>query len=239
MVVTIVKPEYLPNFRYFSRLFSSDVCIFLDTIPLPKRDVISRALVPGGDSAEWLIVPVKRSNRQGQLIKDAEIDYTIHWERKHLRRLYHQYRKLQYFDETFPLIKDIFKAQKKFLVDMNSDLITAIARLLQISCVFRRGSEFSIDMNTPERKPLLAAAAGAAVYYADENERSYIDESAYKKYFIDVNYSNFSMPKQCFNGGVDVSIVDLLFTCGAMQVNSFFCRKRLEIKTASNNSILT
>ena len=173
--------------------------------------------------------PQGGSGRGSQLIKDAEIDYTVHWERKHLRRLYHYYRDARYFEEAYPLIKTILQSQPRLLAEMNISIISALAGLLQIPCTFHRASEFSVDITSPERKPLLRllGAVGGTVYCADEWERTYLNVSSFKHCsrkagcLVPPLRDDFSKKVSEYNTPLNISIVDMFFMYGAMTVNSF------------------
>lgn len=242
MIVTIQKPEYLPGLAYFDKIYKADICILLDSIPLTERDSCARTTVLGHIGPELIIVSVKRSQKSGQLIKDARIEDAIFWKKKHLKTLYHVYRNALYFEETYPALREIISRSWSSLADMNIELITAIASVLQLSCRFYRSSELSNEPcrfnnpGTPEpphaseyTAELIKAVKGNA-YLADESERPCLSKERFtpKHPEISVTFPDSSHPEypqpqipgDTFIPGL--SIVDALFNCGKQAVHSFF-----------------
>lgn len=225
MIVTIQKPEYLPGLSYFDKIYKADLCIFLDDTPLSKRDTVSRAKILKHGAPEWISVSVKRSKRSIQLIKDAEIDDTIFWKKNHLKKLYHLYKSAPYFEETYPVFKEIISLPWVSLSGMNIELITKIASMLQLSCRFSRSSEYAVNAWKTERLVGLVMAEKGSIYLCSEYERPYFDEAVVTAHGIKVIYNDFQHPVYRQQGNTflpGLSIVDALFYCGKQAVHSFF-----------------
>lgn len=225
MIVTIQKPEYLPGLSYFDKIYKADLCIFLDDAPLSKRGAVSRAKILKHGTPEWISVSVKRSKRSTQLIKDAEIDDTIFWKKNHLKKLYHMYKSAPYFEETYPVLREIISHPRVSLSVMNIELITKTASMLQLSCGFSRSSEYAVNACKTERLVGLVMAEKGSVYLCSEYERPYFDEAVVASNGIKVVYNDFQHPVYRQQGNTftpGLSIIDALFNCGKQAVHAFF-----------------
>jgi len=231
MIVTIRKPEYLPGLSYFDKIYKAGICIFLDDAPLSKRSAVSRAKILKHGTPEWISVSIKRSKRNAQLIKDAEIDDTIFWKKNHLKKLYHLYKSAPYFEETYPVLKEILSHPWVSLPGMNIELITKTASMLQISCKFSRSSEYAVSASGTERLVGLVTAVKGSVYLCSEYERPYFDEAVVASHGIKVIYNDFQHPVYRQGGNTftpGLSIIDALFNCGKQAVHAFFSPLELD-----------
>lgn len=79
------------------------------------------------DGMRSLIVPVIHSSNMA--IRQIEIDYTLPWQRTHLRTIEAAYRSAPYFEHYFERIEDLFATRHRWLFDLNCE---TTSRLLEI-----------------------------------------------------------------------------------------------------------
>ena len=233
LVVTAQIPEYLPGLAYFDRINQSGACIFLNSVKLKRRDNCARTKILGQSKPELLTIALKRSGKKGQLIKDAVIDENNIWKKKHLKKLYHVYRNAPYFEESYPVLEDILKRDWILIADLNRILIESICSMLQIKCEFHLSSElFGEIKNAGQLVDLLQTVEGYSLL-AEEADRPFLsaggrspscgNETLFTSKGLKLSFHKFYHPvynqqRESFIPGL--SIVDALFHCGNLAVNS-------------------
>ena len=68
-------------------------------------------------TTSMLSVMVTENN--GMLIKDACINYNNAWQEKIIAKIVQWYRKATYFEDVFPLFREVLENRYDFLVDLN------------------------------------------------------------------------------------------------------------------------
>ncbi|WP_209330418.1 WbqC family protein [Lunatimonas salinarum] len=122
---------YLPNLAYF--------CLVKDfeeiRIPLEDRYVKqtyrNRCEILLANKVEKLSVPVK-GGKKNHRFEAVEIDYAQKWLHVHLRGIQSAYGKAPYFEYLFPDLEGVYKKNRRFLWELNLDLLTICLRFLNI-----------------------------------------------------------------------------------------------------------
>lgn len=230
LVVTAQIPEYLPDMAYFDRINKSGLCIFLDSVKLERKDNCARTRILGQREPELLTISVKRSRKEGQLIHDAVIEDNNTWKKKHLKKLYHVYKNAPYFDESYPALADILQRDWTLISDLNRSLIEVLCKRLQIQCDFKLSSELFGEITNADQLVDLFKIVKGNTFLAEEADRPFLNRSLFEGSNIRLSFHRFYHPeynqqRDTFTPGL--SIIDALFNCGNMMVNSMFNQSKI------------
>ena len=108
MRVTIHQPDFIPWYGFFERWAKADVLILLDDVQFLRRGWHHRDKIKSPNGTSWLTVPVVKSGRFSQLIKDVEILGTGNWAHRHLERIRYAYRNAPSFEVGFGKVNEVY-----------------------------------------------------------------------------------------------------------------------------------
>jgi WbqC-like protein family len=238
-VVAIHQPNYIPWLGYFYKIARANKFVFLDTVPYPKGSYINRNSIKKATGPGWLTIPIAKSGRSGQLIRDVQTCDRQRWQKQHLKSLQSNYGRAAHFKEISAFIESHYTSlvdSKCLLAEFNIGLIRAIATFLGIEPLFLLASELGVSGHKTELLLDICRKVGARTYLAGTGARQYQDDSIFSAASIAPVYSEFSHPRypQLFGDFVqNLSIVDALMNCGRQGT-----RQLLGLEPAKQNSSL-
>jgi len=191
--VTIHQPDFMPWLGFFARWRESDIYVVLDDVQFLRRGWHHRDRIKTAAGPAWLTVPVRKSGRFNQDIRDVEVENGP-WRRKHLAAIAAAYARAPCFAEVFPLLEEVYGRDHAWLMDLNLDLLRLFARLLGIATPLTMASQHGLAETGTARLVRLCALHGADVYLAGTGSRDYLDESLFAARGIRVEWQNFEHP---------------------------------------------
>jgi len=105
MVISVHQPQYIPWLGYFDKIAHSDIFVILDNVQYKSREFQNRNRIRTRTGWIWLTVPVVTKDGSRIKIKDAMIDNTMPWQRKHIGNIKEWYASAPYFKEYFPFFE--------------------------------------------------------------------------------------------------------------------------------------
>lgn len=214
----ITQSNYIPWKGYFDLLRSSDVFVVFDEVQYTKRDWRNRNKLICKSGPKWLTIPVKTKKKYNQKISETEV-LNDNWVIDHLNFMENNYRKANFFDEYYPIIKKIIiDSQDKYLSKINIRIIKNLLYLLDINVEIIHSSQFDLDEEKNDKLISICNQLNISNYITGPSALNYID----KKKFIDSNislsifeYKNYKQYKQLWDGfDHNVSIIDMFFNLG-------------------------
>ncbi|MCS6822841.1 MAG: WbqC family protein [Cytophagaceae bacterium] len=117
----LIEPQYLPCLEYFHLLLNySDV--YLDgALRFQKQSYLNRTYILTSTQKLALIVPVKHPLNKP--FKDIKIDYSLPWQKIHIRSIQSAYGKAPFFEFYFESIQNIISKRHDYLYDLNFELL--------------------------------------------------------------------------------------------------------------------
>lgn len=217
MVVSIHQPNYIPWTGYFYKIYKSDIFVFLDDVQYIRRGFINRNRIKTHQGVSWLTVPVENKGNYGCKINQIKIKNDPDWRKNHLRTIESNYKRSDYFNVLYDVLKDCLMANHDRLSDLNMDIIKNICKLLDIKTEMVLSSELNINTKGTERIISICKALGADEYLSGSGGAKYQDEKMFEENSIRLVYSDFreNPYKQLwgeFIGGL--SVIDYIFNCG-------------------------
>ena len=217
MIVAIHQPQYLPWLGYFDKMRRADVFCFLDNVQYKKNDWQNRNRIKTAQGWQWLTVPVHY--RFPQKINEVTINNAVKWKNKHLQALISNYNRAPFFKEFLDIFELVYSENWESLSDLNIFLIKRLRTALglqQRQAV--KASDFELREDPTDRLIDICKALKADTYLSGQDGTVYMDLERFKQSGIRVVVQDFKHPvyPQVFQEFQShMSIVDLLFNCGA------------------------
>jgi len=215
MIVFVHQPEYIPWLGFFDKLARCDTFVIYDDAQFQHGGFHNRNRVRTIHGWEWLTTPIMHGHPQ--TIKDVKISGT-QWKNKQLNVITQNYEKTPYFNEYFPVIREAISSEREQLIELNLELIKAIAGFLDIKVNMVRSSEFSnLGKEKNEKLVSMCKHMGADTYLSGSGGRAYVNEDIFIEAKINIQWHNYNHPtyRQRFDDfQPNMSIIDLLFNTG-------------------------
>ena len=192
MRVAIHQPNFLPWMGYFDKIVKSDVFLFLDDVQIPKKGSSwsNRVKVLIGGRPQWVTTPIARENGF-QMLKDVSFSEPT-WQRTIEETLRMAYSRASHFEETMPLLQNIFSYETKSLCDWNINSIFEILSHLSIGLPeIHRSSDFGIQTSSTQRLVELIREVGGTTYLCGAGSSDYLDPNLFAESNVELRYMNF------------------------------------------------
>ena len=216
--VAVLQSNYVPWKGYFDLISSVDEFVFYDDMQYTRRDWRNRNRIKTPTGLQWLTVPVLTKGRFEQSIRDTCIDGDA-WAETHWKALMLNYRRAPAFAATAAWLEPLLRQPWTHLSMLNRALIEAVCARLGIATRLRCSWDYAAQGGRSERLASICAQAGATVYVSGPAARDYLDEAAFSRRGIAVEWFDYAgyLPYPQLWGAFEpaVSILDLLFNCGA------------------------
>lgn len=218
MIISAARPYFCPYPGYFARILSSDIFVILDEVQFPQGSTwITRNRFKNDQGVFWMSVPVLKKGRGLQKISEVEISGDERWRRKHLASLRQAYLHAPYHDDHLGIFERMLCLDHKNLVELNMELITYVLSELGGTTKLMRLSELSIRDRGAELIVGICRELEAARFLVQDSARKWLDGYMLEKAGITlelIKTSETVYPQLWGPFIADLSIFDLLFTCG-------------------------
>lgn len=128
----LLSISYFGPIQYFSK-WASGHPLFLEAHEnYPKQTFRNRCVIASANGRLNLTVPIVREDRIKIPIREVRIDYSMMWQKKHLRALESAYRKSPFYDFYIDDLLPFFERKPVFLFDLDLEISSLLASLLQL-----------------------------------------------------------------------------------------------------------
>lgn len=218
MVITTHQPIFLPWPGLFYKALRADVLVLLDRVQFPTgRGWMHRNRVKSDQGVHWLRVPVWKTGRGLQEIKDVEICDETDWRSRHLRSVRELYAHAPYLSDHLSALGEIYARRHRSLLAFNLDLIRYLWGALRMSGTLRLQSELDVTGNGTDLLANVCQAMNAHTYLAPTVSEKYLERQKLRDRNIEVALVKFHPPVYPQLWGAfryNLSTLDLLFNCG-------------------------
>jgi len=221
MILTGHQPNYLPYAGFFHKIALADEFVIVDNVQFVKRGPfgwIHRNKIRTPQGWDWLTIPTLTSGRYTQTIKEAKIDNSIPWRRKHWRSIEWNYNKAPFFKEYADKLKAVYDMEWESISGLNIHFIKILLDILDIKIPIHIASELDIEGRATNLVINICKKLEATTYISGIHGKDYLEESRFKENNIELIYQEFKHPeyKQCQEGTFipNLSVIDVLFNCG-------------------------
>jgi hypothetical protein len=218
--VAIVQSNYIPWKGYFDMIAAVDEFILYDDMQYTRRDWRNRNLIKTPQGMQWLTVPVQVKGKYHQTIRETEIG-GANWAPAHWKTLAQNYSKAPHFTEIADWLEPLYylAAQEPRLSLSNRRFIEAICGYLGIKTIISNSWDYTLIEGKTERLANICSQAKGTEYISGPAARDYVDEEIFNDQGIKLTWFDYTgypeYPQLCGDFVHSVSILDLLFNCGA------------------------
>jgi hypothetical protein len=228
MILSTYQPYFSPFPGFFYKAHLSDIFVLLDSVQLPQGTTwVSRNRFKNDQGTLWLTIPVWKKGLGLQKIDAVRICHEGQWARKRLASLEHAYGNAPYFADHVDFIREIFATRFDRLVDFNAAIVRYLVRHLAVETKLILLSEIGIRQTGIRLLIKICHHFGASTYLAQQSAGQYLDEKAFQKAGIQLQF--FKPPAliypQLWGDFIpNLSTFDLLFNCGPKARDILFDR---------------
>ena len=215
----ILQPGYIPWLGFFEQMSKSDVFVYLDDVQYTKNDWRNRNRIKTKEGIQWLTVPV--SFEFGQQIREARINNSFPWNKKHLQALRGWYSKSAFYEKYNEELEGILSKSWIYLVDLDVEVTQWLVNKLNLKIETVLASDLAISTEDKQLRIIeICKKLECSHFYEGKSGQSYIDKDLFDSHGIMVEYQEYGHPyyNQLWvreQGFVSyLSIIDLLFNYG-------------------------
>lgn len=216
--VAILQSNYIPWKGYFDMIASVDEFILYDEVQFTKNDWRNRNKIKTPTGVQWLTIPVRQESLE-QKINATQIS-DKRWADKHWKTIKQNYARTQGFSEYADIVAQTYQqaAKLELLSDINVLFLRMLCQLAHIKTTITSSSDYTLHGDRVARLINLCQQASASSYISGPAAKCYLDELAFAKAGITVEWMDYSGYPEYpqlyppFEHGV--SMLDVLFNCG-------------------------
>ena len=224
-VVSVHQAHVLPRLHYLNRMVNADVFVLLDEAQIQGRagnGFEQRTFIKVQGKKFLVTVPVHGKQKS---MRECTVAYEMEWPHRLLKMLEHEYGKAPFFDELYPVVRDLLLAPSESLFSYNDRMIRAFASILGITALIRLQSEFDCVEKKGDLMLELTQKAGGDVYHCGAWEvGKYTVPEEFAVAGIGVWSQGWVCPEYCQGKGEflpNLSVIDALFWCGVEKTKEF------------------
>jgi len=222
------QPNYIPWPGYFVKMAQCDIFVILDTAQFLRCGSLNnRNLIKTPQGTQLLTIPVKRKGMGLQ--RFDEVIVIPGWKRKHLMALQVNYAKAPHFNEVFPMLEQVLQ-DTGYLIDTNKAFIRLVYDLLGLKTklVFLSALPQFAGLRKNELIAAICRHFSADCYLSGIGGKAYNQPEIFEKQGIKLEYLDYqpiTYPQLWGSFIPNLSIVDMLFNCGAEGTRKLLLRE--------------
>lgn len=150
MKTAIMQPYMFPYIGYFQMVKAVDTFVFYDDVGFIKGGWINRNKILANSKEMYITLPLDNIS-SNKLITETKISDNYKNRTKLLKSIEQNYKKAPFFDDTFPIIKDIIETDYPSIASFAADSVIKTAEYLGIETNFVFSSESFPETKSLER----------------------------------------------------------------------------------------
>jgi hypothetical protein len=225
MKLAIMQPYLFPYIGYFQLINAVDTFVVYDDVNYIKQGWINRNSILVNNSPFLFTVPLANAS-SFRTINSLEINKKLYpiWVRKFLKTIEQSYTKSPFFNEVFPLIKNILEYENEKIVELIVKSLLAITKYLDIRTKiipsseifnnnFLKGEERVIDICIQEKATQYINPIGGQELYSKD---FFVDKNI-ELHFIKTNVIKYHQYDKEFVSWL--SIIDIMMFNSPNEIN--------------------
>lgn len=214
MLISINQPAYLPWLGYFARIAQSDRHIVLDHVQFEKNSMVNRNKIRTTQGPCLLTVPLNTAGKFGDLaINTVQINNNLKWQKKHWQSIYFNYKKTPFFAGYEEKLHDGYRQRWQNLGELLQWQLEFFLDALNIKTELIYSSAKNYSQVKSDLVLAICEDAAATGYLSGPFGKDYLDQSAFDRKGIAVEYQDYQHPRYT-QGQLEfvshLSVLDLL-----------------------------
>lgn len=217
MRVAIHQPHYFPYAGFFHKMGLVDAFVVMDETQYDRR-FTNRNRILDTHGTVWLSVPIDKSDKFLRN-RDVRINEKLPWRSEHWRKIEVSYANSPYFHLYSDELKEFYETVWSSLLDLDVETMRKVMEWLDIDVPVVMESSLGVDSTGTRRLVDICGALGADTYVSGRGGRAYLAEELFVEKGVRLEYQQYAAvpyPQKFASSFVpDLSILDVLFSCGA------------------------
>lgn len=218
MVLTVHQPAYLPWLGFFHKMAIADVFVLFDDVQFERRSFINRNKIKTPNGAIWLTIPLEIKGNYYSKINEMSISRNEEsWAKKHLKNIYANYKKSDYFHEHIDFFEEFYKLDSYNLSEILKYQFDYFLKVLNINTKIFLLSELDITGRKQDLILNICKYFHVEKFVFGKLGKNYADEDYFKENGVDIYFQDYVHPtyKQLWGDFIPyLSVIDLLFNEG-------------------------
>lgn len=232
MTLAIMQPYLFPYIGYWQLINAVDTFVIYDNIQFSKKGWFHRNNILLNAKKTLFSIPLKKDSDTLDVVEryissnaDKEID-------KIIRQIENAYKKAPYFNDVFPMIKEIFLNQEKNLFEYIYNSVKIICQYLEIETKIIVSSTIDIDhsLKAQDKVITMNKKLDAKKYINPIGGTELYDYEVFKKENIELSFLESEVPeyKQFENEFTPyLSIIDVMMFNSKEEIKKMLNRYEL------------
>lgn len=232
MKLAIMQPYFFPYIGYFQLINAVDKFVVYDDVNYIKQGWVNRNSLYGNSAPTRITIPLINAS-SNRLINEITIDNRKPWAKKLIRTVEQTYSKAPYFNQVFPIVKQVLENNQRLISDMakqsimlSSEYLGFTTSLIKTSSIYNNkhlsGQSRVLDICAKENaSAYINPIGGAALYDKDTFSNHKLNLS-----FLASNvppYKQYASPFQ-----PSLSIIDVMMFNSKEEIAEMLTQFRLE-----------
>jgi hypothetical protein len=128
----LLSTAYLPPVQYISKFIQHSPVIIEKHENYQKQSFRNRCYIYGANGRQCLVIPIKKQHGEKMPIAEVEIDYTMNWQKIHLKSIESAYRLSAFYEYYADDLKAFYEHNTRLLFEWNTDLLSYILKALDL-----------------------------------------------------------------------------------------------------------
>ena len=196
-------------------MWQCDKFVFLDDAQYSNGYVFdwNKVKAPSGECR----IKVPTEKKFGDALNTIRPRYELGWQKKHLKTIEMCYHKAPFFDDFYPVIREIILDKYQSLAELNITVMSVIAEKFGIQPDFYFSSDMGITTLKEQRVIDICQRVGADCYISGHGAENYQDPTHFLNEGIKLAYTDYTavVYRQQWGGFLpNMSAIDYIFNEG-------------------------
>ena len=219
MIVCANQPYFAPYPGFFYKASLSDCLVILDDVQFPRKTTwITRNRFKNDQGALWMTIPVLKKGLGLQKISDVRICQAGNWKRKHLQSIENAYANAPFLQDHLGLVERVLSGRYDRILDLNLEIVDYILDYLKIETRLVLMSQLGLAGKGASLILEICKSMGAERFLVQSSALAYYDAARFESQGVELiafKKPEFVYPQMWGDFIANLSVLDMLFTCGA------------------------
>ena len=190
MKLGIMQPYLFPYIGYFQLINAVDKFVVYDNIQFSKKGWINRNRILVNGKDEYFTIPLKKDSDFLNIDQRTLAPAFATEKDKLLRRITESYRKAPYFEQVFPLVKEIISQEEDNLFRFIRRSLLAVCESLGIKTEIVVSSAIPIDheLRSQDKVLTICKAMNAYHYINPAGGMDLYSKDVFKQHHIELHF---------------------------------------------------